>query len=334
MRRLSIALCGISLLLAPALALAGPPSAEDREAARKLADKGAELFDAGRYEESINLFRKADEKVHAPTFVLAIAQAYAKGGKLVEARAHYRKVVDEKLPPSPPASFVEAQATAKRELDELSRRIPTLQIVISGPNAGAAKVAVDGAPVASIDQPLAQNPGDHRIEVTPSSGEPISRSVTLREGATERVEIALSGPSGGSGPDKGSGESKGSIVPAAIGLGVGAVGLGVGAVTGAMALGRVGDIKASCSASGVCPKALEGEAGSAGTLADISTVSFIVGGVGVAAGVVLLILRPGGGSGEASAKGPGRLMPASRAPVVSDIKASFGAGSVWVSGRF
>jgi hypothetical protein len=326
MRRLSIALCGISLLLAPARALAGPPSAEDREAARKLADKGAELFDAGHYEASIDLFRKADAKVHAPTFVLAIAQAYAKGGKLVEARAHYRKVVDEKLPPSPPASFVEAQATAKRELDELSRRIPTLQIVISGPNAGAAKVAVDGAPVASIDQPLDQNPGDHRIEVTPSSGEPISRSVTLREGATERVEIALSGLTGGSGP--GSSESKGSIVPAAIGLGVGAIGLGVGAVTGAMALGRVGDIKASCSGN-VCPKALEGEAGSAGTLADISTVSFIVGGVGVAAGVVLLILRPGGGSDEASAKGPGRPTP-----VVSDIKASVGAGSVWVSGRF
>src|SRR5687767_9631626 len=102
MRRLSIAVCAASLFLAPALApavaLAPPPSAEDRDAARKLADKGAELFDAGRYEESVEYFRKADERVHAPTFVLAIAQAYAKTGKLVEARDQYQRVIDEKLP--------------------------------------------------------------------------------------------------------------------------------------------------------------------------------------------------------------------------------------------
>jgi hypothetical protein len=60
-------------------------------------------------------------------------------------------------------------------------------------------------------------------------------------------------------------------------------------------------------------------------------VSFIVGGAGVVAGVVLLIVRPGGGSEEASARAP---YSASRAPIVTDIKASFGAGSAWVSGRF
>lgn len=320
MRTLSIALLGIALL-APATALAAPPSAEDREAARKLADEGAELFDAGRYDEAVKLFRKADEKVHAPTFGLAIAQAYAKGGKLIEARAHYQKVVNEKLPPSPPPSFVEAQAAARRELDELSRRIPTLQIVLSGAGAGGAKVAIDGAPVASIDQPLERNPGDHRIDVTPGSGKPISRELTLREGATERIEIALPGAAPGS--EKASSGSKGSILPAAISLGIGAVGIGVGAVTGAMALGRAGDIKDACSGN-VCPKSLEGEASSAGTLADISTVSFIAGGVGVAAGVVLLILRPGGSSEDASAAAPARPF----------VNVSFGPGSAWVSGKF
>ena len=325
------ALAGIALLLAPSLALAGPPSADDREAARKLADQGAELFDAGKYEESIELFRKADEKVHAPTFVLAIAQAYAKSGKLLEARAHYQKVIDDKLPASPPASFVEAQATAKREQSDLARRIPSLQIAITGPGAERAKVAIDGAPassISSIDQPIEQNPGDHRIEVTGGPGGPISRSVTLREGAAERVEIALAGP------DNPSANSKGSIVPAAISLGVGAVGLGVGAVTGALALGRVGDIRDAC-AGNVCPRSLEGEASSAGTLADISTVSFIVGGVGAAAGVVLLILRPGGGGGSSEeARAVGRPRAASRSPVASSMKASIGPGSVWISGQF
>jgi hypothetical protein len=91
-----------------------------------------------------------------------------------------------------------------------------------------------------------------------------------------------------------------------------------------MALGRVGDIKAACSGN-VCPSRLAGDAGSAGTLADISTATFIVGGVGVAAGVVLLILRPGGGSEEASAGASGRPPTARRAPPVTDINASLGA---------
>lgn len=329
MRRLSIAVCAASLLLGPALAFAGPPSAEDRDAARKLADKGAELFDAGRFEEAVEYFQKADQRVHAPTFVLAIAQAYARGGKLVEAREQYQRVVDEKLPAAPPASFLEAQATARRELEELSRRIPTLQIVVTGLDAGSAKVAVDGKEVAPSDQPLAQNPGEHRIVVTPAKGEAITRSVTLSEGATERVEVTVAGAPAGA-PEGG---SKGSMVPAFIALGVGAAGLGVGAVTGAMALGQVGDIKASC-AGNVCPKRLEGDASSAGTLADVSTVGFIVGGVGMAAGVVLLILRPGGGSAESPASTPSALRAAPRRAAVDDVKASFGLGSVWVSGRF
>jgi hypothetical protein len=334
MRRLSTAVCAIALLLAPGLALGAPPTADDREIARALADKGAELFDAGKYQESIDFFRKADERVHAPTFTLAIAQANAKLGRLIEARDHYQKVIDDKLPPSPPQSFVEAQSTARLELDELTRRIPTLTLVVTGATPGSVKVTIDGAPVAAFDQPIAQNPGDHEVVVTPATGAAITRSVSLREGATERVEIAL-GPSPSS--DKGSGDSKGSIVPAMIGFGVGAVGLGIGAITGAIALGQVGDVKAQCQ-NNVCPEGLKGDAESAGTLADVSTATFIIGGVGVAAGVVLILLRPGGGSPkppEQSLHRP-RSAPrqAYRSPVFESVQASFGLGSVRVSGRF
>src|SRR5688572_7720342 len=195
MRRLSTAVCAITLLLAPGVVLGAPPTADDREIARALADKGAELFDAGKYQESIDFFRKADERVHAPTFTLAIAQAHAKLGRLIEAREHYQKVIDDKLPPSPPPSFIEAQATATREIDDLARRIPTLQIVVTGATPSSVKVTIDGAPVDAFDQPMAQNPGAHEIVVTPATGAAVTKSVSLREGATERVEIALAGSS-------------------------------------------------------------------------------------------------------------------------------------------
>jgi tetratricopeptide (TPR) repeat protein len=325
MRTVATAACALALGLFSGGALfAAPPSQGDKDAARALADKGAELYEAGKYEEAIAQFRRADEIVHAPTFVLAMAQASAKVGKLIEARAHYQRVVDEPLAANAPASFVDAKLSATKELEELKRRIPTLQIVVTGAPPGEIKATIDGAAVPSLDQAIEQNPGDHTVVVAPSRGKPMTVAVTLREGATERLEIAIApDPSDrGGGSSSSNTNTKGSIVPALIGFGVGGLGFGIGAVTGALALGKVSDIKATCS-DNVCPRSQEAEASSAGTLADVSTVGFVIGGVGVAAGVVLLIVRPGGGGGSAD-------KPAEQATV----RASFGFGSVHVSGTF
>ena len=233
-------------------------------------------------------------------------------------------MIDETLPTGAPQSFVDAQGAAKRELEGLATRIPTLQIVVTGAPAASVKVSIDGTPVASIEQPIAQNPGDHKVVVEPPSGAPITRSVSLREGAAERVEIAVEATSGSSGGG-GSGDFQTTILPAAIAFGVGAVGLGIGAVTGGIALGKVGDIKDQC-ADNVCPRGLEGDVSSAGTLADVSTAGFIIGGVGVATGVVLFVLRPFEKKAPEQARGP--------KPFFQGVQASVGAGSIRVSGRF
>ncbi len=83
-------------------------------------------------------------------------------------------------------------------------------------------------------------------------------------------------------------------MPGAIALGVGGAFVGVGAVTGIMAFTKIADIKSRCRPDGHCLKADQPEASTARTLTTVSTVGFVVGGVALAAGAVLLVVRPGG----------------------------------------
>jgi hypothetical protein len=81
-----------------------------------------------------------------------------------------------------------------------------------------------------------------------------------------------------------------------VAFGVGGAGLAAGAITGAIALGKKNDLHAACPNYPGCPEQNATRAGdlssSASTFATVSTVSFIAGGVFVAAGAVLLLLQP------------------------------------------
>src|SRR5690348_13168824 len=87
------------LLVAP-LAVAGPA---DRDLARSLADAGLELFQAGRVEDAAAKFEAAEAAFHAPTTLLYLARCKAKLGKLLAARALYRRLASEALAPDAPA---------------------------------------------------------------------------------------------------------------------------------------------------------------------------------------------------------------------------------------
>jgi hypothetical protein len=83
-----------------------------------------------------------------------------------------------------------------------------------------------------------------------------------------------------------------------VGFGVGAVGLGVGAVTGALALAKASDVKGACP-DFQCPSSqsqnasnLRGEQSTGQAFGTVSTIAFVLGGAGVATGIVGLVLRP------------------------------------------
>lgn len=196
------ALLALALALPPAGAIALAPApawADDdaaKAAARELANKGYEHYAAGEYQKAIPFFKDAEARYHAPTLLLIQAKAWRKLNGLVEARDLYRRIADEKLADDAPQEFLDAQVEAKKELDLVSARIATLEIVLKGMTPDRVRVTIDDVeiPPDKVLTPLPQNPGPHRIVATiggDGGGRAVFQSVTLKEGTTKKIQLVF-----------------------------------------------------------------------------------------------------------------------------------------------
>jgi hypothetical protein len=306
-------LLGASLLIASfsRAALAGPPVPEppaapsdDPKATAKaeaaaLANEAFTAYEAGKFEAAERGFRAAELKYHAPTFMLYRARCEAKLGKLAQAKQVYRAMVDEKLASYAPAEFFTAQKSAQQDLDALLPRVPVLRILVHAPPGVTPQVMLDDVEIGAAmwGQPIDVDPGTHRVVRRMARLSDDGRNVDVQEAGSEVVTFEMD-PGARTvaavdAPKKVSG-TEGPLWPAMAAFGVGAVGLGIGAGTGAAALGHMADIKRLCPGGGCATPDAQSEYTSTRTLGTASTVAFIVGGIGAAAGITLLVLRPFG----------------------------------------
>jgi hypothetical protein len=285
---------GLALGAALAVLAAAPPPARAqpapnaKEAARQLAQEGFDLLEAGRYAEALAKLQEAEARFHAPSNLDVLGRVLEKLGRLLEARDTYRRVAAEDLGARAPKAFKEAQAHARRSLDDLKNRIPVLMVGILGAPIEKVHVTLDGRPVDTdaLRQPIELDPRAYTLHIEAEGMVSETRPVLLKEGTTERLDLILQ-----TAPRFV--ERPGSIVPGATLIGVGAAGLVVGAITGGLSLAKVGELRTACH-GGFCPTSEAGTIDDAKTLGTVSTVGFVAGGVLAAAGIVLVIVRPGG----------------------------------------
>jgi hypothetical protein len=305
---------------------------QPKERARSLANRAFELYQRGRYEEANDLFRQADEAYHAPTLVLMIARSYAKLGKLADAAATYQQVADESLPANASQEFRRAQQSARDELAALDPDVPHLVLTFHDPrDADRAQVSVDGKVLDSrrVSRPIALNPGEHHVEITAPDAQPVTVSRTLRVGQLERVEVAplakleAAGPVEPATPPAADTGSTGLLAGGIVALGVGVAGLAMGTIAGVVALNKKSALEERCPDQW-CQPDDQSLADAAKTNATLSTVGFVVGGVGAAAGIVLLAVR------ASSSPEPSQLAPEHQAA----WRLELGPGSLAVRGRF
>jgi hypothetical protein len=95
-------------------------------------------------------------------------------------------------------------------------------------------------------------------------------------------------------------------------------------VAGFMAMGKHSDLATNCPGN-TCFPSQQANLDSYHTIATISTVGFIVGGVGVAAGVILLVTRP---------KTENAAAPAHSPQIALRVQPVVGLGSIGAIGEF
>lgn len=296
----------------------------DRAAARQLGEDGQKALTALDFKTAEADFARADKLVHAPTLLLGLARALAGQGKLLEAQEAYKRIVREGVAPGSPPVFQKAVEDAYKEVGDVSPKIGAVTITVKTaggePQPASLQITWDGQPVnaATLGIRRPSNPGAHTLHATadgykaldmkinvpvgggadapltlaldPNAPPPSPATTSTPPAASTPASTTGTAPSTTPGPDQTSAGGGPGIWPW-VALGVGGAGLVAGGVTGFMAMSKHSDLVSACGGK-PCPPSKQSDVDSYNTLGLVSTVGFIVGGVGAAAGVALLVLQP------------------------------------------
>jgi hypothetical protein len=311
---------GLALVSGPAYGL--DPDDETRTVARELARDGAQLADAGKCADAIELFERAYTLVGAPTIAVMRARCLVQLGRLIEGLEVYERILRQEQQPTDPEAFKRAYDDAATEAQEVRARIPRLQIMLLGQDARSKdlKVHLDGrlVPPALLGIPRPIDPGPHRLEATVAAKSRAAREMSLEEGRRYVVDLRLRPLSTTTSHSSKAAASNAQSTLGWVALAVGATGLATGAVTALLASDRKSTLDTRCDA-GRCPESVRDDLDTFRTLRTASFVAYGIGFGAAAAGGVLLLTAP-------KREAP----PGERA----GVRGWVGLGSAGVAGRF
>lgn len=292
-----------ALLLAVGLALASPavaaPNAKDFAAAKKANKEGQQLEKKKAFEEAKAAYQKSLELSDNPDTRIRLAGVERELGNLVEAAEQLRKALE-----APGVSFAQKKK-AESALKKLEKRIPLLTLDLPQGFSGKVRVGDRELGASELSAPVELNPGTHEVRAEADGYKPFTESVTLAEKDKKNLSILMTElpqektePEPEPAPVKK--EGGGDKTFAYISLGVGVVGLAVGTYMGLKAKSTKSELDDSCR-NNVCTDAEKDTYDRGKSQANIATAGFIVGGVGIGLGTVLL-LSGGGKEGKVEAR--------------------------------
>jgi hypothetical protein len=337
-------LLALSLLLSSSSIALADPTASDKETARTLMTEARQKRDANDLKAALRAFQAADAIMHVPTTGYEVAKTQSMLGLLVEARDEALTIARATVKPGEPAPFAEARASAQKLADELEGRIPSIRVVVrNAPENVSVSIDGEALPSVAIGLPRRLDPGSHAVIAKAGSSER-RINVQVLEREAKEVPIDFGEAAAASTSNNGSTSTVSTSTSTTIktesphkspwlavgitGLAVGGVGLAIGAVTGTMSLTQTNDIiKNSCGGGTSCPASAEPSITNARTLAMVSDISFIAGGVVAAAGLVFIVVA-------ATAKGDRQGRSTSTSSSSTSAELHLGPGSLMLSGRF
>ena len=297
-------------------------NAADRETARNLMDVGRAKYEAKDYASALEAFSAADKIMGVSSTGLWVGKTLVELGRLVEARDKLIAVTQLPVASSESDILTEAREEAGALQQGVAERIPTLEIELQGLQPGdQRKVWIDGRELAPelVELPVKVDPGKHLVVGTSPGYVDQRQKIEVGEGEKLKVVLVLER---GANPTEEETDDGGAGVHPLVWIGFGTAGAGilVGAITGGLSLSAAADAKDGCVEQR-CPVENQSDADSSTALAHVSTIGFVVAGVGAGLGVVGLFLS-GDDDSESSEAAAVRLEP------------TLGLGVVGLQGRF
>jgi len=319
MTKFGSATCTIALVLglaANAMA-AGPESSENVATARELYKAGADALDAGDAKTALEKLTAAWALAQTPVIGATLARAHLAVGHLVDARESALAVARLPVATNETARSTEARKEADALAAQIATRIPHVNLKVVGLANHDATVKLDGAtvPLAALSVLRQTKQGPHTATVDTDDGRHGEGTVTVGEGETKELSIVVPALASNTPPVQDTTPSKPSTTPVVtppptptpivtssstsplvwIGIAATGAGVAVGAITGAFALSEASTVKSNCTGVGAdklnyCGPNYTGDLSTARTMATISTIGFIVAGVGVGVLVTGLVL--------------------------------------------
>jgi hypothetical protein len=305
------AFCAAQILLLHTAALrAQSEPRTDSGGALELGHEGLKRYEQRDFEAALARFEEAEKRAHSPVFVLYMARIHRELGRLVTAKSLFERVSREDLALDAPAVWQNAVRDAATELESLRTRVPSALVIFHDSLGLPLELSTETRSLRVLErQSLVElDPGEHTLLVTDSKGLRLERNVELQEGEQKKIVKFEPDPASEPKPHSkrqtaekaafGRTEIKASprntnTLGAYTALGLGAGALAFGGVAGVIALAKVDEIKDSC-VDNRCLARDETKADSARDWANLATAGFVVGAVGVGAGLTLLFWQPNG----------------------------------------
>jgi hypothetical protein len=283
------------------LAFTGLASAQGRDpaAAEVLFRRAREAMEARRYAEALPRFVESQRLDPAAGTLMNIATCEEKIGRLASAWQHWKEAIDA-LP-----SNDDRVPFARSRVQALEQKLPRLSVSLAAGREQGARVFRDDVELGSASQgmPLPVDAGPHTITVQMAGHRAEQVVVHLSEGQQKQIEVHPGAVS--TTPAEGE-AAQGAPWRLTVGwtlTGIGVAGLGVAAVSGVMLMNDKRTIEANCPDKACVNQEGLDAVDSARTLSAVNTAAWIAGGVGLGAGLYLL-LTAGRSSGSAPAVAP------------------------------
>ncbi|APR85830.1 Hypothetical protein A7982_11179 [Minicystis rosea] len=275
-----------------------PSVAGDTQKATAHYLKGSDLFKAKKFLPALEQFKLSYQTVPSPNSHLYIARCLAALGDTQKAWLEFDKVSEEAAArAATEAKYGPTRDSANVERDELGPKLGLITVDVLRPDRGSV-VHIGNQEIAPErwNRPYPVDPGTHDVRVETPGRPMVKTTIAVRGGERRAVQLdaGLGAPVSKNPEPVAASHSKmsplriGGIVAA----GVGVAGFAMFAAGGALSSGTYSDLKTTCGGdTGGCRGLDVSDQISKGkTQQAIANTGLIIGAVGVAAGVTMIVL--------------------------------------------